>query len=353
MQDALQVSVIVPTFNRARLILRALNSVLDQTEPPREIIVVDDGSTDNTAEVLEPYSDKVIYVRQAQKGVSQARNAGLEISTAPLVAFLDSDDYWQPWKLAMQREAFRVCPAVVLVGTGRIEIDDAGQPIQQDRGHSYSAYRHLAEISPFTQTHEISVLSGQNTVQSTLRVGDLSSAMFMGNLFITSSTVFRREALQGNERFDAAMQDAGEDYDFFWRLAQNGPCGLLEAPAIFFRRGAGDHLHKARRRMALSNLRTLEKFTSTHPDGPKLPEHLIKRRLRESYTWAGLACFEEEFPRESRRHLYKALAAGVLNPRVVAYLLLSWAPSGFRVAAQSIYHLSKGLIRSIAQRAKS
>jgi glycosyltransferase involved in cell wall biosynthesis len=91
-----QFTVIIPTFNRARLVERAINSALNQTHRPSQIIVVDDGSTDNTTEVCAKYSGVIQYVRQSNAGVSAARNHGVRLARFAWTAFLDSDDYWVP-----------------------------------------------------------------------------------------------------------------------------------------------------------------------------------------------------------------------------------------------------------------
>lgn len=95
-------SIVVPTFNRSDVIKRAINSVLQQDFTDYEIIVVDDGSTDNTQEVLEAYETRIKTVFQEHKGVSAARNLGIALSRGELVAFLDSDDEWLPCKLSKQ-----------------------------------------------------------------------------------------------------------------------------------------------------------------------------------------------------------------------------------------------------------
>jgi glycosyltransferase involved in cell wall biosynthesis len=97
------VSVIIPTYNRVASVTRAIDSVLDQTYKNHEIIVVDDGSTDNTRKVLnERYGDRIRYVHQTNKGSAAARNVGIAASSYDFVAFLDSDDYWLPRKLEVQ-----------------------------------------------------------------------------------------------------------------------------------------------------------------------------------------------------------------------------------------------------------
>ena len=110
-EDAPTVSVIIPTYNRAHLLPRALESVLAQTFEDLEVLVVDDGSTDGTEAVVTGYDDRVRYLRQPQNaGVSAARNRGLREARGEFVAFLDSDDEWFPEKLARQVERFRELP---------------------------------------------------------------------------------------------------------------------------------------------------------------------------------------------------------------------------------------------------
>lgn len=97
-----KVTVIVPTYNRAHCISRAIDSVLGQTFTDYELLVVDDGSTDNTEQVLARYGEQVTLIRQANQGASAARNRGISHARGEFVAFLDSDDEWRPEKLARQ-----------------------------------------------------------------------------------------------------------------------------------------------------------------------------------------------------------------------------------------------------------
>lgn len=104
------VSVIIPTHNRAALIGGAIQSVLDQTYQDFEIIVVDDGSTDNTQETLEPFQSRIRYFHQENQGPSSARNTGIKRAEGKYIAFLDSDDLWLPSKLHKQMTVFHASP---------------------------------------------------------------------------------------------------------------------------------------------------------------------------------------------------------------------------------------------------
>ena len=100
----MKISAVIPAYNAEKHIARAIDSVLAQTRPADEIIVIDDGSTDATAEVAGSYGDKVILIQQKNAGVSVARNAGIEAATGNWIAFLDADDEWLPEKLKLQAE---------------------------------------------------------------------------------------------------------------------------------------------------------------------------------------------------------------------------------------------------------
>ncbi|MCB1713751.1 MAG: glycosyltransferase family 2 protein, partial [Candidatus Competibacteraceae bacterium] len=99
---AVTISVIIPAHNRAHTLPRALDSVLAQTRPADEVILVDDGSTDDTAALLQAHYPTVRYLHQPNQGVSAARNSGIRLARGDWIALLDSDDAWLPHKLACQ-----------------------------------------------------------------------------------------------------------------------------------------------------------------------------------------------------------------------------------------------------------
>ncbi|KKK55641.1 hypothetical protein LCGC14_3072500, partial [marine sediment metagenome] len=109
-ENKYSVSVVIPAYNIGDFIARAINSVLAQTHPPDEIIVVDDGSTDNTGEVVKGFGEKVIYIHQQNGGLSAARNTAMRASTCKWISFLDGDDEWL--------EAFRADPNAAGMAAG-------------------------------------------------------------------------------------------------------------------------------------------------------------------------------------------------------------------------------------------
>src|SRR5689334_4764378 len=124
------VSVVIPTYNYGRFIDEAIRSALAQTQPPMEIIVVDDGSTDDTKDVVATFGDKVKYVRQENAGVCAARNRGVAESSGDLIALLDADDVLEPTNLEKQSARFDEDERVGFVHCGVREFDsDTGNVI--------------------------------------------------------------------------------------------------------------------------------------------------------------------------------------------------------------------------------
>lgn len=128
-----KVSVIIPTYNGAQYIKQAVDSVLAQTYDDYEIIVVDDGSTDDTAELLRPYGDRITYLYQENRKLPAARNTGIRAARGQYLAFLDSDDLFLPHKLAAQARCLDERREVGLVASGHQYIDEAGRLLQESR----------------------------------------------------------------------------------------------------------------------------------------------------------------------------------------------------------------------------
>lgn len=136
---AVSVSAIIPTFNREDMLGQAIDSVLSQDYPELEIIVVDDGSTDQTAHILGRYGDRIICLRQANEGEAVARNRGIEASHGAYLAFLDSDDIWLPGKLAAQIAFLALHPSIGMVASHVTTLDASGQVIGSTPMYGYQS----------------------------------------------------------------------------------------------------------------------------------------------------------------------------------------------------------------------
>lgn len=136
----LAVSVIIPTYNRAAMVKEAIQSVLDQTYTDYEVIVVDDGSTDNTRDAVVGVSDKLIYVYQENHGPSSARNHGIRLARGKYIAFLDSDDLFLPAKLEKQVAYMEKNPEVLLSHTSYERVNADGRYIESVRSGTFSGH---------------------------------------------------------------------------------------------------------------------------------------------------------------------------------------------------------------------
>ena len=198
------ISVIIPTYNYGRFISEAIRSALEQTQPPLETIVVDDGSTDDTADVVGKFGDAVTYIRQENAGVCAARNQGVQTSHGELIAFLDADDIWEPEKLMKQSSRFG--EDVGLVHSGIREFD--------------------AETGDTIRMH----LDGaEDDAALSLLLWEGMPVNVSGSSVMVSRTAF--DTVGG---FDTRMK-VGEDWDFCYRIATRHKIGFVAEPLVLYR----------------------------------------------------------------------------------------------------------------------
>ena len=205
------ISVIIPTFNRDAVIRRAVDSVLAQDYPCFDLIVVDDGSTDNTASLLAPLTgdDRLKYLFQDNRGVSAARNCGIREAGGEFIAFLDSDDEWLPEKLSAQMEYFQGNPECLIVQTQERWIRN-GRRVNPKRKHLKKA----GDI--FLESVELCLIS-------------------------PSAVMLRRELINEVGLFDEGLE-AAEDYDLWLRVLARYPVGLIDRELVIRHGGHEDQL---------------------------------------------------------------------------------------------------------------
>ncbi len=194
------VTTVIPTYNRAAMLVEALESALGQTRPPDEIIVVDDGSTDNTAEVADRYGSKIRYIRQKNAGPSAARNHGIREATGDFVAFLDSDDLWAKDRLEKQFAALSTHPDLDFIFGLESKFDKKGD-FQKCEIKSPEVLLQLNEI---------------NCV-----IPSAFELLLRENVVPTSTVLFRRSRTREIGYIDESISQA-EDYDFWLRFALAG-----------------------------------------------------------------------------------------------------------------------------------
>ena len=231
--NKIEFSVVVPTYNRANLLPRALESILVQSHPAREIIVVDDGSSDATAVLLRREYPQVRYHYQRHNGVSAARNLGIRHATTRWIAFLDSDDRWHPQKLHFQAVSISNNPRIRLVHCNEVWLRNGSKVTQPE---------HLRKFG-----------------------GSIFSQCLNHCVIAASSAVIRRDVFNDVGFFDESLK-ACEDYDMWLRITANEPVGFVEEALVTRFSGHGGQLSTTRwldsyRIRALSKLLALDVLT--------------------------------------------------------------------------------------------
>jgi glycosyltransferase involved in cell wall biosynthesis len=223
----MRISVIVPTYNRAQTLPRALDSVLSQTHPADEIIVVDDGSQDDTGGLIRQRYPQVRYFHQRNGGVSRARNLGIAEARGDWIALLDSDDAWLPGKLAAQRDALRAAPGLRLCHTQEIW------------------FRHGARV---------------NQMRKHLKSGGFIFRACLPRCVISpSSALLHRSLFDEAGTFDENLP-ACEDYDMWLRICASEAVVFESDPQILKYGGHSDQLSRKHWGMDRFRVRALEKI---------------------------------------------------------------------------------------------
>ncbi len=187
----MSISVVIPAYNASRYIRENLDSVLQQTLPPDEVLVIDDGSTDDSAAIAETYAPKVRVIRRANARQAATRNFGVQEATSEWIAFVDSDDVWERDKLRLQMEALAQNPQADLCYTARVELIQEGDTARIGR---------VLTVPPATEIRE---------------------ALYRNTTFLPSAVIIRRSTFLAAGGFDTHYKYV-EDWDLWLRLLKSG-----------------------------------------------------------------------------------------------------------------------------------
>ena len=241
------ISVIVPTYNRAQQLPRALDSILCQSCSPKEIIVVDDGSTDETSALMTSEYPEIVFIQQQNTGVSSARNVGIKRASGDWIAFLDSDDEWLPEKLEIQMKALYENPEIKICHTNEIWI------------------RNGKRVNP-KKKHE---KFGGWIFQKCLPLCCISP----------SSVIIHKSFFKEIGLFDYSLPVC-EDYDLWLRITARNPVLYIEEPFLIKYGGHEDQLSKKYWGMDRFRIKSLEKIISSRVLSD-LDENAAKKMLME------------------------------------------------------------------------
>jgi glycosyltransferase involved in cell wall biosynthesis len=302
-----RVTAAITTYNRAGYVAGAVASVLGQTYRDYEILVIDDGSTDDTAEALRPFEGRIRFHEQENQGRAAARNSALRLATGEYIAFLDSDDLWLPDKLTREVRALDARPSVGMVH-GHVEmIDDAGEPLAKETGAHRAAFEHAH------------------------RNGASYEGYALDCVCLTSTAMFRAAALEQVGGYDTGFE-ALEDLDLYLRLLLDSEIAVIGGTPLSRYRLHGEQTSSTASTLAEiqvchKHLALLDAVTIPNP-----------RTARRNFYLRLVACHHRlgqgvEVRRWARRALMLDPTV-VLQPHLARQLTLSLVPAHIRGAAR-------------------
>jgi glycosyltransferase involved in cell wall biosynthesis len=292
------VSVVLPTYNRGHLLPRAMDSVVAQTYPRWELIVVDDGSTDDTESVVRRYrarfGDRVIYLRQDRAGASVARNAGMERAAGQWIAFLDSDDAFKPGKLDRQVALFARRPEL-----GLVFCDMAVQTLDGTHHPSrFDVYAPLMRAVPCEGLGDDLHVCPQDFVDYLVR----------DYLIPTITGMVHRDMVEAGVRF-APEQSYSEEWLFFLDVASRRRCGYVDASLAVQYCQPGSVSQRSVTHNLAQQERVLRWIQSTYPRVTRDARRAIGAHLASCCRQLGFDAYKQDHFAAAWRHFLDAWRA--------------------------------------------
>jgi len=273
------VSVVMPAYNSARYIAEAIDSALQQDYPALEIIVVDDGSTDDTVNIVARYGDKIRLLSQKNQGSAAARNLGIRQARGKYIAFLDADDAWWRHKIRHQVEA---------LAAGGYKM-----------AYSRFIWWHPNEQGQHTQPQtEFDQPANRNLSSAAIVTGWPYAELLLDCIVWTSTVIVEKSELEKAGLFDESLRK-GQDYDLWLKLARQIEMVGLEKPTALYR------IHPASITSSVKEInyeylilsRAVERWSEAGPDGRTPPAGLVAARLARSSFGHGHAHLRYGNPR--------------------------------------------------------
>jgi glycosyltransferase involved in cell wall biosynthesis len=297
------VSVVVPVFNAERYIVECLQSILDQDYPALQVIVVDDGSTDGTAALVQQrFGNRITYRRQPNSGSAVARNLGVELAEGAFIAFNDSDDLWAPHRLRQQVRFLQGQDRYHAV-CGRFE----------KVGPEFT----LADANARRYTEEVTVDEGWSG-WAYLKL--LESSIYHVDCLLVRSEVMKKIRFNPDYR-------RGQDFDFFLQLSHATPIAQLDNLYAFYRQNPQGITHKPHLRNYRAEIlaAALQRWGRRDQDGREITQQRLDQLLATSWFGHGYELVRARWFKHAARSFKLALKHDPMRLSSWKYLLISWA----------------------------
>jgi GT2 family glycosyltransferase len=305
------VSVVIPAYNSERYIADAIDSVLQQDYPALEIWVVDDGSEDNTRDIVLSYGDKVHLATQQNKGSAAARNLGILNAHGKYIAFLDADDVWHKNKIRLQLDALR----------------NSGYKMAYSsfiRWHPDAQGCYAAPDSIFDTPHH------PDTTSANIVTGWTYADLLLDCIVWTSSVLVEKAEIEKAGLFDESLRK-GQDYDLWLRLSRQIEMLGLQQPTALYRIHP-DHITSAVKEVNYEYLiltRALANWGESGPDG-RMPAGSVSARLAKSSFLHGIRHLHHGDPHIAVRALRDSMKHSGVRAKPLLYLMAALAKCCWR-----------------------
>ncbi len=293
------ISVIIPAYNCASFLPETLESVFSQTHPVLEVIVVDDGSTDETSSVVQAYLGRIRYIRQENKGLPGARNTGIVAAKGDYLALLDADDTWVSTKLAQQMPRFADPEVGIVYSDFAVRYSDGRYQ------ESYLVNRPLAAE------------------------GAILDRYIQSRFLFPSTMVFRKECFEQIGLFDEEML-ACEDIELFARMCAHWKVALVNQ-SLMIRFEGSHNITADSRKMGEYTILALGKLLEKERTLSRATRTVVHREVGRQHSWAGYTALEQGEVSRARGHLMRAIRYDLRNLRPsVRLLAASLLPASLR-----------------------
>ena len=302
------ISVVIPAFNAEAYVAETLESVLAQTYRDFEIILVDDGSTDQTAAVVQSFGGSIRYIRTDNRGPSHARNTGIRAAKGQYIAFLDADDLWVPEKLALQVDFLQNRPHIGLVFGDMLTFNQDGVDLRS----------YFASIKDSAIREKLSTESDC--------ISEVTDVLFQCNIIPTGTVVVRKDCLERSKLFDETISSV-EDLDLWIRISFF--CGIGCIPRVLKKKREHDsNISRDNRKALEAAIYIFEKYPREWQSLDRRYRHHCTRRLGKENRSLGYYFFERNDLAEARRCYWKSLKFR-LSAEAVLYGLAACLPLAF------------------------
>lgn len=325
MSQPFPISVIIGTYNHGRYIASCIESVLAQTYGKCEIIIIDDGSTDNTAGVVKPYQDRVNYRHQQNQGRGASRNAGIRMASHEWIAFLDADDLWEPTKIEKQVAAIVAHPDIDLIVTNACWFDN-------DRVVKADYFKTMR-------------LFHQQKIERHGTLGIFTEPLyplFIDENFVNlSSVLVRKKSLYDEGLFDATLPRA-QDRDLWLRLSRRYKFAFIDE---ILTRSRVHSLADGPTTIvpAISRVQLFEKALAFGSEWEKKCETRLRHRVGHChYDLAHFHFYRENDLKAARRELKLAMSFGYNNATVRVHYFATYFPVGLITAMRKLVRTVRG-----------